>query len=92
MPAPEAYRHWCNHVSDEVKLRSDKPGEAWIWLNEIFGNKIPREFLEEKVQDPGSAALTRSTAGWSCNEEAQLQGREVGEQDSGQRQMSTFDV
>ena len=72
MPAPEAYRHWRKHVRDEVKSCSDKPDEAWIWLNEVFDNKTPREKLEEKLQDPGkfitldtklSAALTRSAKG-----------------------------
>ena len=33
MPAPEAYRQWRNHVRDEVKSCSDKPDEAWSWLN-----------------------------------------------------------
>jgi hypothetical protein len=45
MHAPEAYRHWRNHVRDEVKSCSDKPDEAWIWLNEVFDNKTPREKL-----------------------------------------------
>ena len=72
MPAPEAYRHWRKHVRDEVKSCSDKPDEAWIWLNEVFDNKTPREKLEEKLQDPGkfitldtklSAALTRPAKG-----------------------------
>ena len=72
MPAPEAYRHCCNHVRDEVKSCSDKPDEAWIWLSKVFDNKTPREKLEEKLQDPGkfitldtklSAALTRSAKG-----------------------------
>ena len=72
MPAPEAYRHWRNHVRDEVKSCSDKPDEAWIWLNEVFDNKTPRDQLEEKLQEPGkfitldtklSAALTRSAKG-----------------------------
>ena len=72
MPAPEAYRHWRNHVRDEVKSCSDKPDEAWIWLNEVFDNEAPRDQLEEKLQDPGkfitldtklSAALTRSAKG-----------------------------
>ena len=69
MPAPEAYLHCRNHVRDEVKSCSDKPDEAWIWLNEVLDNKTPREKLEEKLRDPGkfitletklSAALTRS--------------------------------
>ena len=72
MPAPEAYRHWRNHVRDEVKSCSDKPDEAWIWLNEVFDNKTPRDQLEEKLQEPGkfitldtklSAALTRLAKG-----------------------------
>ena len=72
MPALEACRHWRNHVRDEVKSCSDKPDEAWIWLNEVFDNKTPREKLEKKLQDPGkfirpdtklSAALTRSAKG-----------------------------
>ena len=28
MPAPEAYRHWRNHVRDEVKSCSDEPDEG----------------------------------------------------------------
>ena len=36
MPAPEAYRQWRNHIRDEVKSCSDKPDEAWIWLNEVL--------------------------------------------------------
>jgi hypothetical protein len=72
MPAPEAYRHWRNHFRDEVKSCSDKPDEAWIWLNEVFDNKTPRDKLEEKLLEPGkfitldnklSAALTRSAKG-----------------------------
>ena len=72
MPAPEAYRHWRNHVRDEVKSCSDKPDEAWLWLNEVFDNKTQRDELEKKLQDPGkfitldtklSAALTRSAKG-----------------------------
>ena len=72
MPAPEAYRHWRNHVRDEVKSCSDKPDEAWLWLNEVFDNKASREELEKKLQEPGkfitldtklSAALTRSAKG-----------------------------
>ena len=54
MPAPEAYRHWRNHVRDEVKSCSDKPDEAWIWLNEVFDNKTPREQLEERCRNLGN--------------------------------------
>ena len=39
MPAPEAYPQWRNHVRDEVKSSSDKPDEAWTWLNEVFDTK-----------------------------------------------------
>ena len=53
MPAPEAYRHWGNHVRDEVKSCSDKPDEAWAWLNKVFDTKTPREKLEERLQEPG---------------------------------------
>ena len=56
MPAPEAYRHWRNHIRDEVKSCSDKPDEAWIWLNEVFDNKTPRDKLEEKLQEPGNSS------------------------------------
>ena len=72
MPAPEMYRQWRNHVRDEVKSRSDKPDEAWTWLNEVFDTKTPRVELEKKLQEPGkfitldtklSAALTRSAKG-----------------------------
>ena len=72
MPAPEAYRHWRNHVRDEVKSCSDKPDEAWAWLNEVFDTKTERSKLEERLQDPGkfitldtklSAALTRAAKG-----------------------------
>ena len=34
MPTPETYRSWKNHVREEVKACSDKPDEAWEWLNE----------------------------------------------------------
>eukprot|EP00435_Cladocopium_sp_Y103_P041062 s114_g11.t1 len=72
MPAPELYRQWRNHVRAEVKSCSDKPDEAWLWLNEVFDSKTPREQLEAKLQDPGkfitldtklSAAVTRSAKG-----------------------------
>ena len=72
MPAPEAYRHWRNHVRDEVKSCSDKPDEAWAWLNEVFDTKTERSKLEDRLQDPGkfitldtklSAALTRAAKG-----------------------------
>ena len=53
MPAPEMYRQWRNHVRDEVKSRSDKPDEAWTWLNEVFDTKTPRVELEKKLQEPG---------------------------------------
>ena len=55
-----------------MKSCSNKPDEAWLWLNEVFDNKTPREKLEEKLQEPGkfitldtklSAALTRSAKG-----------------------------
>eukprot|EP00435_Cladocopium_sp_Y103_P055854 s582_g18.t1 len=56
MPAHESYRQWRNHVRDEVKSCSDKPDEAWLWLNEVFDNKTPREQLEAKLQEPGDLA------------------------------------
>ena len=72
MPAPESYRNWKNHVRDEVKSCSDRPDEAWAWLNDAYDQSCTRKELEDKLQDPGkfltldtklSAALTRS-AGW----------------------------
>ena len=72
MPAPESYRTWKNHVRDEVKSCSDRPDEAWLWLNEVYDQECTREELEKKLQDPGkfltldtklSAALTRSAGG-----------------------------
>ena len=72
MPAPESYRNWKNHVRDEVKSCSDRPDEAWAWLNEVYDQSISREELEKRLQDPGkfltldtklSAALTRSAGG-----------------------------
>ena len=72
MPAPETYRQWRNHVRDEVKSCSDKPDEAWSWLNEVFDTKAPRVELEKRLQEPEkfitldtklSAALTRSAKG-----------------------------
>ena len=72
MPAPESYRNWKNHVRDEVKSCSDRPDEAWAWLNEVYDQSISREALEKRLQDPGkfltldtklSAALTRSAGG-----------------------------
>ena len=72
MPAPESYRNWKNDVRDEVKSCSDRPDEAWAWLNEVYDQSCTREQLEKKLQDPGkfltldtklSAALTRSAGG-----------------------------
>ena len=72
MPAPESYRTWKNHVRDEVKSCSDRPDEAWLWLNEVYDQECTREELEKRLQDPGkfltldtklSAALTRSAGG-----------------------------
>ena len=36
MPAPKSYRNWKNHVRDEVKSCSDRPDEAWAWLNDVY--------------------------------------------------------
>ena len=67
MPAPESYRNWKNHVRDEVKSCSDRPDEAWEWLNDVYDQTCTRQELETKLQDPGkfltldtklSAALT----------------------------------
>ena len=72
IPAPESYRNWKNHLRDEVKSCSDRPDEAWAWLNEVYDQSYTREQLEKKLQDPGklltldtklSAALTRSAGG-----------------------------
>ena len=72
MPAPESYRNWKNHVRDEVKSCSDRPDEAWAWLNDVYDQTCTRQELEAKLQDPGkfltldtklSAALTRSAGG-----------------------------
>ena len=72
MPARESYRNWKNHVRGEVKSCSDRPGEAWAWLNEVYDQSCTREKLQQKLQDPGkfltldtklSAALTRSAGG-----------------------------
>jgi len=69
MPASESYRNWKNDVRDEVKSCSDRPDEAWAWLNEVYDQSCAREKLEQKLQDPGkfltldtklSAALMRS--------------------------------
>ena len=72
MPAPESYRTWTNQVRDEVKSGSDRPDEAWLWLNDVYDQSCAREELEKKLQDPGkfltldtqlSAALTHSAGG-----------------------------
>ena len=72
MPAPETYRQWRNRVRDEAKSCSDRPDEAWTWLNEVFDTKTPRVELEKKLQEPGKfitldtkllAALPRSAKG-----------------------------
>ena len=72
MPAPESYRNWKNHVRDEVKSCSDRPDEAWAWLNDVYDQTCTRQELEAKLQDPGkfltldtklSAALARSAGG-----------------------------
>ena len=53
VPAPETYRLVQNRVRDDVKSCSDKPDEAWTWLNEVFDTKTPRVDLEKKLQEPG---------------------------------------
>ena len=53
MPAPESCRNCKNHVRDEVKSCSDRPDEAWAWLNEVHNQACTREKLEQKLQDPG---------------------------------------
>ena len=72
MPTPETYRSWKNHVRDEVKASSDKPDEAWEWVNEVYDKKLDRKELEAKLQNPGkfvtldtklSSALTRFAKG-----------------------------
>ena len=72
MPTPETYRSWKYHVRDEVKACSDKPDEAWEWLNEVYDNKLDPKALEAKLQNPGkfitldtklSSALTHSAKG-----------------------------
>ena len=92
MPAPESYRTWKNHVRDEVKSCSDRPDEAWTWLNEVYDQSCTREELEKKLQDPGkfltldtklSAALTRSAGGdlatriLNCKEQQSRKGIQV---------------
>ena len=72
MPTPETYRSWKNHVRDEVKACSDKPDEAWEWLNEVYDKRLDRKELEARLQNPGkfitldtklSSALTRAAKG-----------------------------
>ena len=61
MPTPETYRSWKNHVRDEVKACSDKPDEAWEWLNEVYDKKLDRKELEAKLQNPSSKFITLDT-------------------------------
>ena len=63
MPAPETYRQWRKHVRDEVKSCSDKPNEAWSWLNEVFDTKTPRVELEKRLQEPGKFITLDETIG-----------------------------
>ena len=49
MPAPESYRTWKNHVRDEVKSCSDRPDEAWLWLNEVYDQECTREAAGEEA-------------------------------------------
>ena len=38
-----------------MKSCSDRPHEAWAWLNEVYDHLCTREKLEEKLQDPGKS-------------------------------------
>ena len=49
MPVPESYRNWKNHVRDEVRSSSDRPDEAWAWLNEVYDQSVSREELEKRL-------------------------------------------
>ena len=72
LPTPDTYRTWKNHVKDEVRSSSDKPDDAWEWLNRAFDSKTDRKDLEAELRSPGkfitldtklSAALTRVAQG-----------------------------
>ena len=71
MPTPETYRHWKNHVREEVRAASDKSDKAWTWLMEVWSKKDRAEKVKV-LQDPGEfvtldtkllAALTRAAQG-----------------------------
>ena len=72
LPTPDTYRTWKNRVKDEVRSSSDKPDDAWEWLNRAFDSKTDRKDLEAELRSPGkfitldtklSAALTRVAQG-----------------------------
>ena len=73
MPAPESYRTWKNHVRDEVKSCSDRPDEAWLWLNEVYDQECAREQLEKKLQEAEEASKSKHekfVAAFAANDDA----------------------
>ena len=87
MPAPEAYRNLGNSgiMFVMVKSCSDKPDEAWTWLNEVFDTKTPRVELEKKLQEPGIVgSVNLLNQRRFSNEDSQLQRLKLQEGNSSQ--------
>ena len=95
MPAPESVPEELE-VRDEVKSCSDRPDEAWAWLNDVYDQSCTRKELEDKLQDPGkflaldtklSAALTRSAGGDLATRNPELQRAAISQGHLGRRQV-----
>ena len=73
MPKPEEYRSWRTQVKEEIRAASDKPDDAWKWVNAVYTNVITdKSQLMADLRDPGTfvtldtkvlAALTRIAKG-----------------------------
>ena len=70
--APETYREWKTSVREDVRAASDRPGEAWPWIMEVWSDREDKKKLLEELGEPGNfvtwdtqilAALTRSAKG-----------------------------
>ena len=77
MPAPESYRTWKNHVRDEVKSCSDRPDEAWAWLNEVYDQSCTRDELEKKLQEGDLATRILNFKEQQSRKGIQVRGRYV---------------
>ena len=55
MPKPEEYRSWRTQVKEEIRAASDKPDDAWKWVNAVDTDVITdKTQLMADLRDPGT--------------------------------------